>query len=222
MDINQQTTENSPIAGYCRACGKPLTPESRRYAGGTIYCDEHAPAAAAASPPPVPAASISASPGLAFALGLIPGVGAIYNGQYAKGLVHAIIFGLLITIMSSDIDPLQPIIGIMIAAFLFYMAFEASHTARRRMLGQPVDEFSSLVNVRQQSYTGGLLLIVLGVVFLLNTLDILSLRQVLKFWPVLLIALGATMLYQRIRTDAGDRPGPDSSPSMTSEVHNER
>jgi len=31
------------------------------------------------------------SPGLALFLGLIPGVGAIYNGQYAKGMVHAII-----------------------------------------------------------------------------------------------------------------------------------
>ena len=222
MDINQEQTASSPIAGYCRACGKPLTPETRRFAGGTIYCDEHAPAAAAAMPPVMPASTVSASPGLAFVLGMIPGVGAIYNGQYAKGLVHAIIFGLLITILSSDIDPLQPIVAIMTAAFVFYMAFEASHTAKRRMLGQPVDEFSSLINVRQQSYTGGLLLIVLGVVFLLNTLDIISLRQVLKFWPVLLIALGATMLYQRIRTDSVDRSGPDASPSMTSEVHNER
>ena len=32
------------------------------------------------------------SPGLAFFLGWIPGVGAIYNGQYAKGLVHAVAF----------------------------------------------------------------------------------------------------------------------------------
>jgi hypothetical protein len=203
-------------------CGKPLTPETRRFAGGTIYCEEHAPAAASATQPVAVPAAAGASPGLGFVLGLIPGVGAIYNGQYAKGLVHAIIFGLLITIGNSNIDPLEPLIAVMTAAFVFYMAFEASHTARRRALGLPVDEFSSLINVRQQSYTGGLLLIILGVVFLLSTLDILSLRQVLKFWPVLLIALGATMLYQRIRTDAGERSGPDSSPSMTSEVHNER
>src|ERR1019366_7316784 len=35
------------------------------------------------------------SPGLALFLGMIPGVGAIYNGQYAKGMVHAIIWGVL-------------------------------------------------------------------------------------------------------------------------------
>ena len=34
-------------------------------------------------------------------LGFIPGVGAIYNGQYAKGLVHVIIVGLMISILSN-------------------------------------------------------------------------------------------------------------------------
>jgi len=28
---------------------------------------------------------------------MIPGVGAVYNGQYAKGLVHVVIVGLLIS-----------------------------------------------------------------------------------------------------------------------------
>src|ERR1035438_8964318 len=105
----------TPAVAYCRACGKALCTECKRTAQGTIFCDEHAPAAAiegairqavvdrmaqetaAAAGPPPPAGSIATgdvSPGLACLLGFIPGVGAIYNGQYAKGLVHAIIFGL--------------------------------------------------------------------------------------------------------------------------------
>ncbi len=40
---------------------------------------------------------------------------------------------------------LQPLFGMMIAVWIFYMAFEAYHTAKRRQLGQPVDEFSSIV-----------------------------------------------------------------------------
>ena len=47
------------------------------------------------------AAISDVSPGLAFVLGLIPGVGAIYNGQYAKGLVHVIIIGLIISMLSN-------------------------------------------------------------------------------------------------------------------------
>ena len=57
------------------------------------------------------------------------------------------IFGVLIAIverrrMSGN---LQPLFGMMIAVWVFYMAFEAYHTAKRRQLGQPVDEFSSIV-----------------------------------------------------------------------------
>ena len=43
-----------------------------------------------------------ASPGLAFLLGFIPGVGAIYNGQYVKGLIHVVVMGVLISIVSND------------------------------------------------------------------------------------------------------------------------
>ena len=41
--------------------------------------------------PPVASAS-APNPGLAALLGLIPGVGAMYNGQYAKGVIHLIVF----------------------------------------------------------------------------------------------------------------------------------
>ena len=53
----------------------------------------------------------SVSPGLAFALGLIiPGVGAIYNGQYAKGLVHVLILSLLFMAAQSS-SGLEPMIS---------------------------------------------------------------------------------------------------------------
>src|SRR5438445_13705701 len=96
---------------YCRTCGKPLCNECQRSAMGTIMCEEHFAPPSAAEPPPAyspytspytapPAGSVP-SPGLAFILGLIPGVGAIYNGQYAKGLIHVVILGTLISILLS-------------------------------------------------------------------------------------------------------------------------
>jgi TM2 domain-containing membrane protein YozV len=193
---------------YCRTCGKALCDTCKKTAQGIVYCEEHAPEAAASYVAPVaPGASVGAgvSPGLAFILGLIPGVGAIYNGQYAKGLVHAVIFGLLISIQSSGAGGVEPLFGILIAVWMFYMAFEAHHTARKRMLGIPVDEFSSLVefNPRSRNFpAGAVALIVIGVLFLMNTLDILRLEQILRFWPVALIALGAYMLYVRITGDS--------------------
>ena len=64
---------------------------------------------------PVP--DVSVHPVLALLLGFIPGVGAIYNGQYAKGLVHAVVFALLVSAESSGrSDGMEAFIGIMIAA----------------------------------------------------------------------------------------------------------
>ena len=204
-------------SAYCRTCCKALCPDCKRTGHGIIYCEEHLPAGAPAvavsppaAPPPVAA---QASSGLAFALGLIPGVGAIYNGQYAKGLIHAVVFGLLVSLANSVPGEVEALFVMLCIAFVAYMAFEAQHTARKRNLGEPVDEFSSLFNLRDSSSAGAIVLIVLGVVFLLNTLDILSLRQILKFWPVLLILLGANMLYSRLSAQSHE---------SGEEVHHER
>lgn len=197
---------------YCRSCGKALCEACRNIAGGTVYCAEHVPGGArpAESPspytapqPPPPLPDAGASPGLAFLLGLIPGVGAIYNGQYVKGIIHVVILGILISIVSSEdaAGGLQPLFGMMIAVWVFYMAFEAYHTARKRALGEPVDEFSSIVPRRGQSSRFPLapvVLIAVGLIFLLNNLDILHFSQLLRYWPVALIGLGVYMLYERL------------------------
>ncbi len=161
-------------------------------------------------PPPLPNQDVS--PGVAFGLGFIPGVGAIYNGQYAKGLVHVIIFGLIISILSSgSASGLEPLLGLLIPGFIFYMAFEAFHTAKRRLTGEPVDEFSSLIPMHGGTAkvpVAPLMLIALGTVFLLNNLEILELRRLLRYWPVILIALGVYMLIIRVSaTSARSRGG---------------
>jgi hypothetical protein len=145
---------------------------------------------------------------VAFVLGLIPGVGAIYNGQYAKGLIHVFIVGMLITLVSgNDVGGFEPLFGLLIPGFWAYMAFEAYHTAKLRQLGQPVDEFSSLVPQGGSRFpVAPILLIALGVVFLLNNLELFELRRMLRYWPVMLIALGLYMLYLRM---TGNSSGVD-------------
>lgn len=142
------------------------------------------------------------SPPLAFFLGLIPGVGAIYNGQYAKGLVHALIVGLLISILDSGaVNGLEPVFAILLMVWWFYMAMEAYHTARKRQAGEPVDEYSSLIDFRHhkdQVPVAGIALIVLGIVLLLHTLDLFNFEHLLRvWWPVLLIVAGVYLLWGR-------------------------
>jgi len=213
--MNCMNHPDIPAAAYCRTCGQPLCAACQRPAQGSIFCEQHVPAQQAA-PSAAPAAQAvvgGASPGLAFVLGLIPGVGAIYNGQYAKGLVHVIILGLLISIASSGgAHGFEPLFGFLIAIFYIYMPFEAYHTAKRRQMGQAVDEFSSILPMRAPSAgfpVGPVLLIALGVLFLLNNLELLPLERIVRYWPVLLIGLGGYMLYCRLTGGYPPR-GPSS------------
>ncbi len=192
---------------FCRTCGKPLCQVCQRSVEGTIVCEEHAPRQVV--PAPAPRSHMDASPGLAFVLGLIPGVGAIYNGQYAKGIMHVVILGLLISIVSAgNVGSLEPLFGICIAIWYFYMPFEAYHTARKRQFGEPVDEFSSIFPIRTRHTglpVGPIVLIALGVIFLLNTMNVIAFEQIVRWWPVALIVLGAYMLYCRL---TGGEPEP--------------
>jgi hypothetical protein len=141
------------------------------------------------------------SPGLAFVLGFIPGVGAIYNGQYVKGLIHALITGLIISIMDSGGREVEPVMSFLLVGFWIYMPFEALHTAKQRRAGQGVDEFSSLLPARHGTSKvpiAPVVLIALGVLFLLNNLGLLDLHRLARYWPVLLIAAGVYMLYGRL------------------------
>jgi hypothetical protein len=216
--MNCANHPDTSAVAYCRACGKPLCNACQRTAQGTIFCEEHMPPPAidinatqagyspytappTAAPPPLYAPNLSVSPGLAFILGFIPGVGAIYNAQYAKGIVHVLIFGLLVSIASSgSAGDLVPLVGIMIAALFPYMAFEAYHTAKKRQLGQPVDEFSSIVPLRggNRFPVAPILFIALGIIFLLINFDLLRFRDIARYWPVFLIVLGVYMLYARL------------------------
>ena len=205
---NQET----PVVAYCRSCGKSLPTAEQRIVQGTVYCADHAPAASTGDSPwsaaPAPAAvpsNAAMSPALAFILGLIPGVGAIYNAQYAKGLIHVVIFGTLISIANSrDSHGTGPIFVMLCFTWVFYMAFEAYHTAIRRQQGLPVDEFSSLVPSAAAASQGNqvvpVVLIGLGVLFLLNNFEIIQFYQLVRFWPLGLIAIGVLMLVERMRT----------------------
>ncbi|MGQ9634533.1 MAG: B-box zinc finger protein [Bryobacteraceae bacterium] len=198
-------------AAYCRACGRPLCAECQRLSLGSVYCPEHVPAATAATPPSPSIPTVSTggpSPVLAFLLGFIPGVGAVYNGQYVKGLVHVVVLGTLISLTNSAVsNGLEPLFGLLISLWFFYMAFEAYHTAKQRLQGLPVDEFSSLVPLRSPrggSLAGPIALIVLGVLFLLMTMYPEWVREILRWWPTALIAIGVYLLLVRLRTRQPD------------------
>ena len=176
--------------GFCRNCGKALCAQCRRDVRGILYC-EVCLADMLARPQPV---ASGVSPGLAVVLGFIPGLGAVYNGEYMKALIHVVIFAALVTLDSSG--RAQPFSGIMTAAFIFYMAIDAYRTAKARMLGQAPPS-SALGGWSTDKPIGPIILITLGVIFLLDKYysfwDWLG-----DYWSVALIVLGVLMLWKRM------------------------
>ncbi len=218
--MNCANHPEAAAVAFCRACGKALCSDCRRDWQGVIYCETDANAQQATAQPRRPTESQpivpgAPSPGLAFFLGLIPGVGAIYNGQYAKGILHIVVFGLLISIASSGAaGEFVPLVVFVTMGWFFYMAFEAYHTARRQAAGEAVDEFSGLLRPGHQPGAvpaGPIALIALGVVFLLHTLGYWTMERLLRFWPVLLIVVGVYLLYARLTAP----PLPSAPPPAT-------
>ena len=134
-----------PATAYCRTCGKPVCSNCARDVRGVIYCEEclashltgtMPPPGPTAVPPGAKPSTGVPSPGLAAILGFIPGVGAMYNGEFAKGFVHVVIFATLIW-MAQNVNNL---FGLAIAAFVIYMPIEAYKTARAKEMGLPAPD----------------------------------------------------------------------------------
>ena len=139
---------------YCQNCGKPLclgctvSGAMGHGSSGRVLCQECAtawrqqyyqtPAQPFAQPsapfasPFAPARPSGPSPSAAAGLGVIPGVGAMYNGQFLKGFIHVIIFAALLSITMH-----YWIFCFILAAWVVYQSFEAYHTAMALRAGQP-------------------------------------------------------------------------------------
>jgi TM2 domain-containing membrane protein YozV len=130
------------VSAYCQNCGKPLCSTCvRRGAAGQILCEPcHAAWQSAQQAPFVSPQAGIPNPGTAFALGFIPGVGAMYNGQFAKGFIHVVVFAVLVSLTSAAHSSLDVFFALLIPAWVIYQAFEAYHTAKARREGLPVPD----------------------------------------------------------------------------------
>lgn len=204
-------------SGYCRNCGKPMCGDCQHKVRDVLYCEDclaqHVGLPAAAPPQPVPGAvspatygppsqipanKQSGGPVVAFLLGFIPGLGAVYNGEYNKAIMHIVIFGLLILGIASDIgDGIRGFLIFLLVIFPFYMAIDAMRTAQAKASGVPLSD--PLENWSGQRPLGPIILIAVGVLFLLNNLDVFEFLHVRQlFLPLLLIGIGFLMLKNRV------------------------
>ena len=195
-------------AAFCIKCGKALCAQCVRQVQSSIYCEsclaeslgESAGTAGSTSRPipPLVQTAGGGSPEAAFLLGLIPGVGAIFNAEYFKAALHLLIFGTLVT-AADHAGPGEALFALLAFGFYVYMPFEAFYTTKKRKLAReginlitPFDNFNEQFG--DMELWGGIALVVMGVIFLLHTFDILPLEKIGRIWPVLLILAGLAFI----------------------------
>ena len=205
--------------GYCRNCGKAMCSTCVRPVRDVLYCEDclatvvgipgaapfvvtNTPASEtfAVPPPPAPPRR-GGSPGVAFFLGLFPGLGAVYNGQYNKALIHIVVFAAIIVGLSSDPgDGGALTLSLLLAGFVLYMAFDAMRTAKAKSLGEsttdPLEAWS------KNRPVGPIILIALGVLFLLNNFDWFPFHFIWRLWPLILIGVGVLLFRNRLSNRA--------------------
>ena len=214
--MNCATHSDIAAVAFCRTCGKPLCNQCTRDVRGVIYCeaclaarlDGSAPVAGftpvqTVYPPiggpaaPRPPINTGPNPTVAGILGAIPlGLGAVYCGQYAKGLAHLGIVVLSIIGFASDLPwYVNTALGIFLGFFWVYQILDAVRTAKALQAGEPAPDPFGLAETfgTGQKFdstkvpAAAAILIGLGVLFLVNTVFDFSLH---RFWPIILIVLG--------------------------------
>ena len=216
--------------GFCRNCGKAMCPACARPIRDVLYCENclaagMGMAAPVAPPPPAnpyadpvgappafvppPVSAVpppqrgAASGAIAFVLGLFPGLGAVYNGEYNKALVHLVIFTAIIVglVEAADSDEFSVgavlVLAFMLAGFVFYMAFDAMRVAQAKVTGQaltdPLNDFSKNLPI------GPIILIGIGALMLLSNFRVFRILHLSlgRLWPLIFIVAGVFLFRNR-------------------------
>ncbi|HKZ77385.1 MAG TPA: hypothetical protein VJ124_03600 [Pyrinomonadaceae bacterium] len=138
------------------------------------------------------------SPFVATLLSFVPGLGAAYNGQTAKAIVHFAIFASFFQMAVLTQGMHFFVLGVL-GSWLF-AAVDACRTAQLMRAGLSPDTEEDVIARRLYGnpFAWGVTLMVIGTVFLLHTLLNVQLpvREVL---PIALVLLGAYMLFDYLR-----------------------
>ena len=206
--------------GYCRNCGKAMCATCVRPVRDVLYCEDclanilgHAPASSMQPPthelPPAPvavaplptAAALPSgpNPALAFFLGFLPGLGAFYNEQYGKGMIHLAIFLVLfiLGVNGAMSGGAEAALWICISALWIYMPIDAARTAQAKRAGQTLSD--PLDNIAKNRPIGPIVLIGAGILLLLNNFDWFPWYRISQFFfPAVLIGIGILMFRSRM------------------------
>jgi TM2 domain-containing membrane protein YozV len=138
------------------------------------------------------------TPLIALLLGLMPGVGAAYNGQNIKALTHFLAVAGLWVLADIFGMPLEIVLGLGGVVFYIYSIYDAFQSAQRLRRGEDIsaEDESLKVFLQQRMNLFGVLLIGVGG---LAMLDFWIPNFLQRIWPALLIIAGAYLIWSYYR-----------------------
>ena len=192
----------NPAVVQCNQCARWLCPACDHRIRGFPFCQECIVAGVELlrNQPQSNASLIRrrSSPFVATLLSFVPGLGAAYNGQTAKAIVHFAIFASFFQMAVLTHGMHFFILGVL-GTWLF-AAVDACRTAQlvRSGLSPETEEDVIARRLYGNPFAWGVTLIVIGTIFLLHTLLGVQL-PVRELLPVALVMLGAYMLFDYVR-----------------------
>lgn len=144
------------------------------------------------------------SPGVATLLGLIPGLGAAYNGQNIKALVH---FAVTVGLWELSHIFHAGLLGAAGGVFYLFSIYDARQSAKRARAGEDLQaEDDKLKQVlRNNTHVWGGLLVGVGVLAVLNAF-LSRFFHFPGFLPLLMIVAGFFLLRHYFRDSDNDTP----------------
>lgn len=138
----------------------------------------------------------SHSPNRAAFFALIPGLGAVYNREYMKAVLHFAIFAGLFE-LSSEVTVFALAV---IAFYVFQMmdAYRFATVVAEREKARSEDRFTTGESEMNLPLWGGAL-VLMGVVLLLDTLGAIRLSSIATYWPIAFIALGLYLIFKNLQ-----------------------
>lgn len=209
MQMNCSYHPTSPANARCSACRRGLCVACAHRIKGYPYCQdcivagvEQLKYAQGWTPQPNPQATRK-SPLVAGILALVPGLGAAYNGQIVKALVH---FTLAVGLWQlADIFAAM-LFGVGGVGFYFYSIYDAVNSARRLRAGEDLSgeevQLKKLLQEKTGLWAG--LMIAVGALSMLHY--IFHDAFIERLWPLIFIGAGLYLLRARRQRAESVRP----------------
>lgn len=128
---------------------------------------------------------------------LCTGVGFFYLGNFIKGIAYMFILTALIVVATHGRGAEIPVLVLMCVGFHIFQIFDSFDEARKINQMTATEQPQPIQNLSLQV---AVVVLILGIVLQLATLNIICFQDITRLWPLVLIAIGIKYVYMYMKS----------------------